>query len=407
MKKITGHVFYIMKCVCCEKNKPEFTFKIEQKLTKSFTFKKELKINKNICAECFKPESIKGMVRANTLNISLTPYLKKFQNAFWNKSDANRSDFYTMHEAFQILKKEKILKTEAAKIKDQNKRVKEWIDARNPKMRKEMEFPAESGPYTLNVSVIEKEDFQILLNIEKRLIKNGQKMTKHLVNKKHKLSQDRLDELFDLGYVRYAKDGSAKFASNNKEKKKACIKCGEIKDFNSFRYTSLRKCMKCKSIEEKEYYLENREEILAKVKTPEMKPKIKERQRMWRKKQWAENPLYRLKKNIRQSICKSLTNKGFKKNSTTQKILGCSYEDFMEHLQSQFTKGMTMENHGEWQIDHRLPLAAGQTKEKIIMLNHYTNLQPLWAADNLEKLDKHCPDELKAFFEKRRRESGR
>ena len=46
---------------------------------------------------------------------------------------------------------------------------------------------------------------------------------------------------------------------------------------------------------------------------------------------------------------------------------------------------MTLENHGEWHIDHIMPLASAKTKEDVIRLNNYINLQPLWAEDNLRK----------------------
>ena len=46
---------------------------------------------------------------------------------------------------------------------------------------------------------------------------------------------------------------------------------------------------------------------------------------------------------------------------------------------------MNWENRGLWHIDHIIPLATAKTEDEIIRLNHYTNLQPLWAIDNLKK----------------------
>lgn len=105
--------------------------------------------------------------------------------------------------------------------------------------------------------------------------------------------------------------------------------------------------------------------------------------------------IYKLKGNIRKLIGNSLLNKGYKKNTKTVKILGCSLDDFINHLQSQFVNGMTLDNYGEWVIDHIIPLAAASTEDEIIKLNHYTNLQPLWQYENRDKwhkLDWKRPD---------------
>lgn len=76
---------------------------------------------------------------------------------------------------------------------------------------------------------------------------------------------------------------------------------------------------------------------------------------------------------------------GYSKTSKTYKILGCSYEEFKQYLESQFTNGMTWENAGEWHLDHIYPVSLATDEEHLIKLNHYTNFQPMWAEDNLKK----------------------
>jgi hypothetical protein len=49
---------------------------------------------------------------------------------------------------------------------------------------------------------------------------------------------------------------------------------------------------------------------------------------------------------------------------------------------------MTWDNHGEWHIDHIIPISSGKTEDEVLKLCHYTNLQPLWKEDNLKKSDK-------------------
>jgi hypothetical protein len=106
---------------------------------------------------------------------------------------------------------------------------------------------------------------------------------------------------------------------------------------------------------------------------------------------------YRLKTNIRNIIKKSFIRNGFSKKSKTLDILGCSFEEFKSYLESKFENWMGWENRGlyngdlyhGWDIDHIIPLSSAKTEEEIIILNHYTNLQPLCSKINRDiKRDK-------------------
>lgn len=104
-------------------------------------------------------------------------------------------------------------------------------------------------------------------------------------------------------------------------------------------------------------------------------------------------PLGKLKTLMRTRIGGIFKKAGYRKNSRTHEILGCEYEHFVKHIESQFTVGMCWEKMGaEIHIDHKIPLASATCESDLIRLNHYTNLRPLWALDNMKKgarLDYH------------------
>jgi len=75
-------------------------------------------------------------------------------------------------------------------------------------------------------------------------------------------------------------------------------------------------------------------------------------------------------------------------------LIGCSVEVLWSHIESQFTTGMTKENYGVhgWHIDHIIPCDSFDFSdpEQQKQCFHYTNLQPLWAKDNIAKSNKIC-----------------
>ena len=66
-------------------------------------------------------------------------------------------------------------------------------------------------------------------------------------------------------------------------------------------------------------------------------------------------------------------------------ILGSDALTIKQHFEKLFREGMSWENFGVWQIDHKIPLYSGKTEDEISRLCHYMNLQPLWEAENLKK----------------------
>ena len=68
-------------------------------------------------------------------------------------------------------------------------------------------------------------------------------------------------------------------------------------------------------------------------------------------------------------------------------IVGCTPEKLKEHIESKFVDNMSWDNYGYrgWHLDHIIPLCTAKTIEEVYSLNHYTNLQPLWAIDNMKK----------------------
>lgn len=128
---------------------------------------------------------------------------------------------------------------------------------------------------------------------------------------------------------------------------------------------------------------------------------IKQNHRNWRAKnkdkinadarrKRAENPGFKIACNLRKRLSFLLSNSLHKKSKQTIKYLGCDMDFFKLYLQSKFKDGMSLDNYGQWHIDHIKPCAIFDlTKETDIELCfHYSNMQPLWAKDNRAKSDK-------------------
>jgi hypothetical protein len=118
--------------------------------------------------------------------------------------------------------------------------------------------------------------------------------------------------------------------------------------------------------------------------------KGKEANRRGVKKALKTNPTYKMANAVRRRLGEYLNLKGLTKTNKTFTIVGCTPAELKIHLEKQFKPGMTWWNHTPkgWHIDHIIPLASAETLEETEKLAHYTNLQPMWAKDNIKKSNK-------------------
>lgn len=200
--------------------------------------------------------------------------------------------------------------------------------------------------------------------------------------------------------------------------KKECCRCHEYKElqeFNNCKAGRLGKhnhCRKCQTEFRHEWYLKNKENEMKKGKEysqseackvsrkkryelnkEEMKLKNNVRRRTEAAKikariqrnKWRQIPQNKIACSLRGRIRIAL--KGMVKIDNTEKITGCSFELLKQYLESKFQPGMSWENYGKWHIDHILPCASFDLtiEENQRKCFHYTNLQPLWAEENISK----------------------
>lgn len=98
----------------------------------------------------------------------------------------------------------------------------------------------------------------------------------------------------------------------------------------------------------------------------------------------AENPAFKLRQTLSSNLRSAVKAyaKGKTKSKSILKVIDCTLEELMTHIESKFLEGMTWENHGKWHVDHIKPLSAFENPEDPAAWAR-SNLQPLWAKDNL------------------------
>lgn len=181
---------------------------------------------------------------------------------------------------------------------------------------------------------------------------------------------------------------------------KVCTLCLVDKNIDNFYYNKIRKifetrCNDCAKKHRQLHYIENKEIISSKNKIRYIKNKdiIIKRVVNYTFKM-RKTPIGKVRSAIRNGIRRifnsTKTIKSAEQYSLGFKYLGCTAQELKKYIESLWLNGMTWKNYGfyGWHIDHKIPVASVKSindLDQIKKVCHYTNLQPLWAKDNLKK----------------------
>ncbi len=103
------------------------------------------------------------------------------------------------------------------------------------------------------------------------------------------------------------------------------------------------------------------------------------------------DPVFRMSCLLRGMLHKVLSRQNKRKNATCVDLVGYTGLELKEHIEKQFSSGMSWDLVGAGiHIDHIVSVAElmrrGETSPKVI--NALSNLRPMWAKDNIQKSDK-------------------
>ncbi len=201
--------------------------------------------------------------------------------------------------------------------------------------------------------------------------------------------------------VEYRKKNRARLIQQSKQyyllhKEQVCETSSNWKKLNKDRIKEYnkqyREINKDKVLEQqRSYKLLN----IDKIKIWDKEYRIKNRKNLneWERNYLAENINARIAKYIRSRVNTALKPKLGRKFNSSKELIGLNIDELKQYLESKFTEGMNWDNYGRkgWHVDHIRPCASFDLTdpEQQKQCFNYTNLQPLWAIDNLRKHKKY------------------
>lgn len=177
--------------------------------------------------------------------------------------------------------------------------------------------------------------------------------------------------------------------------KKRCDTCNKEYRKLYWRARENKPERKKQNIERHKKFIKNNpdkiKEYSKKYRTGKTRDRYLAKKRQSNKKYYDNNLEYKMGNLLRCRIWTTLKKQNIDKNNGTMELVGCSKEELIKHLESKFQEGMSWKNWSlnGWHIDHIRPISSfdlsdpAQVKECF----HFSNLQPLWAIDNLKKSD--------------------
>jgi len=136
-------------------------------------------------------------------------------------------------------------------------------------------------------------------------------------------------------------------------------------------------------------YQKHREKRLKKIQAYEQQPVIKQKNNNRIKQRCLTEPNFKLSRILRYQLYQHLKLNKTKKSKSALQLVGCSISELKEYIERQWLPGMTWKNYttNGWHVDHIKPVNTfnlTDIKQQKLCF-HYTNLRPLWAADNLSR----------------------
>lgn len=178
-------------------------------------------------------------------------------------------------------------------------------------------------------------------------------------------------------------------------------------DHFDLRRTAGRGCLAC-----------NRDQAFKQRKNPiwkewrkqyRKKPEIRQKEYAYQVRRMQEDPAIYLRYFLSSRIANAMQSKGRYKPAKAEEIIGTSWKNFLDHLEKQFDKNMTLQNHGMdgWHLDHVRPCASFDLldDEQVFVCFNWRNYQPMWGVENMSKQDNYSEEDEKNWV-KRMRDLG-